>query len=334
MKLSGHSYDNSVFDSLLDGLSDDVVLKKTAAKQQPEDVAGMHVFSSTTEEDLRSIQQDELEFIASELQFAADNAKVAVTKEDLVKFAHQVQAEGLRGKSMERAARRYCTNLNRSVAAPEGTTRRSSSLLDQLHGSAVVPAGYNPEIGPNNTKTGGYLGMSKNPNSIFDSGKLAHLAEKPEDRTDMYGDEQIKESKKANKDYRTAMKDGEWQEKQDQLSDPDMLHNKVASIHTGKETGTHQALPQNAMSMFGEDRDFSNIPEQTQGEMLKEAANKRASKSADAKEEWNKVEPAKKANNTMPAFFAGDTQQVDTNTKSQRSAMDQIFESLLNQSGN
>lgn len=327
MKLSGHNFDNGTFDSLLEGLSGDVVLKKQASKPQQENISGSNVFSSTTEEDLNAIHEEDLKFIASELQFAADNAKVAVTQQDLAKFAKQVTNEKLRGKNMERAARKFCSELQRAVADPQGPTRRSASLTDQMHG--VVPAGYNPDEGPNDSKTAGYMGMSKNPNTIWDSGSLSQFAEKPQNQADMLGDEQIKQSQEQRKEYRQAMKDEQWQEKQDMLSDENMLHNKIASTHTGNEQGTGQALPENGMSMFNGNRDFENIPDKTAGETLKEAASERANKSAAAKGEWNKVEPAKKADNTLPSFFAGDTQEVDPNSASQRESIDKVFESLL-----
>lgn len=328
MKLSGHSYDNDVFDSLLNGLSNDIVLNKKASKDNSQPISGMNVFSSTTEDDLNSIHEEELHFIASELQYAADNAKVALNKLDLVKFAKQVVTEKLKGKKLERAARKYCSEIDRAIAAPQGVTRRAESLVDQA--SSVVPAGYNPEYGPNNTNTGGYLGQSKNPNTIWDQDALQTFAKKTVNYMEMTGDEKIAHSQNIHKEYRQAMKDDEWQEKQDALSHPDMIHNKVASVHTGKEQGTHQALPENAMSIFSDNRDFENIPEKRAGEMLKSAAEDRAMKKSASKDEWNQVKPTQKVNNSLPGFFAGNTQpsgQVSSST--QRDAIDYIFESLL-----
>ena len=103
MKFSGHTYDNDVFNSLLDGISKDVELKKTAETKQQAPIGGMDIFSSTTQETLNNVLEDELQEMASELQFAADRAKVAVTRDDLAKFAKIVQKDNLRGKQMERA---------------------------------------------------------------------------------------------------------------------------------------------------------------------------------------------------------------------------------------
>ena len=107
MKLSGHNFNNDVFSSLLDGLSKDVELKKTAQTKTEPEVSGF--FSSASSSDLDNIQQEDLNFMASELAFAAEKSKVVVTAEDLAKFACQSRMDGLRGKALERAARKSCS---------------------------------------------------------------------------------------------------------------------------------------------------------------------------------------------------------------------------------
>lgn len=332
MKLSSHSYGNAVFDSLLDGLSDDVVLKKTAAKKTTDQITGSHIFSSTTERDLAAIRDDELRFIAAELNFAAEKARIAVTGEDLVAFASDVSKKGLKGKNLERAARNFCTKIYREAAPPQGVQRTADDLVREARINSVLPAGYNTEFGTGNSKTGGYLGMSKNPNTIWNPETLSSLAAKPEDHNEMYGDEQIKQSQKQKEIYRKAMKDGEWQEKQTMLSDPEMIHNKIVNASTGQEVGTTQALPKNAMSIFSNNREFENIPEKTPGEMIKDAAEQRHTKKTSAKDEWNQVNPSTKADNSG-SFFFGDTQPVASQTNTQRDALDWVFESLLKKEG-
>lgn len=332
MRLSGHSYNNDVFNSLLDGLSDEVVLKKKASQEKQQHVSGMNIFSSTTHNDLDQIHDEQLRFIASELQYAADNAKVAINTNDLRQFASQVVGENLKGKALEKAARKYCSDLNRELASPQGDLR-TDSLVDQLHSNTVLPAGYNPEYGPNNSRTGGYLGQSKNPNTIFDQDAIQQFAKKVTDYSQMTGDEKIAHSKSQMESYRQAMKDEPWQEKQKQLSDPNVIQSKSSSVqssHTGNESGTSQCLPQNAMSIFSNDRDFENIPEKTVGETLKEAAKERSNKASAAKNEWNQVKPTQKADNSLSAIFAGDTHPMDQTTSTQRDAIDKIFESLIN----
>lgn len=328
MKLSGHSYNNDVFDSLLDGLSGNVVLNKQAKQDAPK--VAEQVFSSTTESDMQEIMEDEIRQIASELQFAADIVKVAVSTDDLIKFAKFVKDNQLRGKELERSARKYCNELYRVSSDPIPNIKRNASLLDQMGSNSIVPAGYNTEYGPGDNKTGGYMGMSKNPNSIWNSDALKDFATKVSDRQDMLGDEQIKESQKSRKDYRQSMKDGEWQEKQEKLSDKSVVHNKIANVSTGQETGYNQTIPKNTMSMFdSNNRDFENIPEKTLGELLKDAAKSRSDKKADAKVEWNCVKPTSKVDQTLSNLFAGDTQNIENKTSSQRDALDHVFASLL-----
>lgn len=288
MKLSGHTYDNALFDSLLEGLKDDVVLKKQAKKKEPE-VSGMDVFSSQTQVGFDEVLNEELEFIAKELEFAADKARIAVTAEDLVKFATQVRADGLRGKKLERAAQKYCNILNRAVAAPTGTTKLSDSLINQLSAHAVIPASY-PSDEQNNSATGKFMGCSKNPNTIWDSEALTRFA------SVKHGDEQIKASKEAEKQHRLDMKQAQWQELQDKHSEPEQIHDGIIRSGQAAPPVDNQNLPVNSMSMFSNQRDFENIPEKTLGERVAEIAKKRAEKRAESKGDWNKVEPAKTTN--------------------------------------
>jgi hypothetical protein len=331
MKLSGHSYDNAVFDSLLDGLSGDVVLKRANKNTEQPAISGTDVFSSTTEDTLRQVQADHLDFIAKELQFAADRAKVAISQEDLATFAKQAIDEGLRGKKLERAAQRFCNQLDREVAPPQGTMRNahSPSLLDETtNDHAVIPAGYDPEHGQNDTRTGGYMGMSKNPNSIWDTEAMQRLAQKK------HGDEQIKESKEAQKQFRDDQKRAFWQGLQDSMSDPNVIKEKaasVANVSTVESPGGNQNLPANSMSVFSNDRDFSNIPEQTQGEKLAEAVEARASKKAEAKEEWNQVKPATKADNSLESLLNKNADEVPARQNTHRAAVDRLFEGLIDQ---
>jgi hypothetical protein len=291
MKLSGHSYNNDVFQSLLDGISKDVVLTKTASKQDRAPITGMDIFSSTTEETLRSIQDDRLRAIAAELQFAADRSKVAVNTNDLAKFAEKVVRENIRGKELERAAQRFCSDLDRDIAPPQGVTRRGESHT--IHG--IASATYDPEsINDGGRVTGGFLGCSKNPNSIFDSEALQRFA------SVKHGDEQIKESKEAQKAFAHDQKKAMWEELQNKLSDPNLTQKgiKNAGTYSQSEPVVNQKLPANSMSIFSENRDFENIPVETDGERIAKLAEARAQKVAAAKAEWDKSEPAKKLDNT------------------------------------
>ena len=229
MRISGHSYNNNVFESLLDGLGDDVVLRKAASKTKAAPVTGMDIFSSTTEQTLNGIHEDELKQIAGELEFAADRAKVAVTSEDLVKFAHQVQKENIQGKALERAAQKYCNQVQREVAEPQCMTTRKTSLLDQLASHKIISATFDPDS-VNDSKTGGFLGMSKNPNTIWDSDALTELAQTKT------GDEKIKESKQAKEEFKQSQKQAFWQDLQEKHSDTEQVKKRIVNAGTSPET--------------------------------------------------------------------------------------------------
>lgn len=325
MKISGHNYQNNVFDSLLDGLKGDVVLTKKAEHKAEVNVSGSDVFSSTTEDTLASIQNDELQFIAAELQFAADKANVSVNADNLAAFAKEAQADNLRGKKLERAAQKFCNKISRTGFVPQSSSKISSDLLSSTNNHGIKPAGY-PSDAMSNSRTGGFMGMSKNPNTIWDAGVLHKQASVPQEHHAKNGDEQIKSSKADRENYKQTQKEMFWQEIQDTLSDKSLIRNSISNISTGNEVGTSQKLPANAMSMFSDDKDFANIPEKTAGENLKVQSETRSQKSKEAKGEWNKSVPAKKADNSGSALL--ETSEQIVHPSSHRSAIDKLFEGI------
>lgn len=326
MRLSGHSYDNDVFNSLLDNIQGDVVytgdkkekMEKTAGRIYT--VSGSDIFSSNTEQDFLNVQDEELRFIASELAFAADRARVAITQEHLQVFAKQATSDGLRGKNLERAAQKFCSQLVAATAPPMGTTRIQS--LENMNDKAVIPAGYNPEKGPNDTKTGGYMGMSKNPNTIWDTEAMQRLASTPTP------DEKMRATKEANEQFQKDQKQQYWENIQNKMSEEGVILEKTASVAnvSTKEGVGNQNLPTNSMSIFSDQRDFENIPKKTAGETLKEAAEKRTEKKTDAKAEWNQVKTAQKADNTGNFLFAENRENIQKEIK--RESLDLIFDGL------
>lgn len=297
MKLSGHNFNNDVFNSLLDGLSKDVELKKTAQTQAAPDVSNF--FSSTTASNLEGIHQEELDFMASELTFAAERARVAVTAEDLGKFACQSRIDGLRGKALERAAQKYCNKLDMSSNL-SGTTKISANdLIDQLASHRVVPAGYNPEHGSNDSATGKFMGSSKNPNTIWDTDALQRQAQIA------LGDEKIKASKKAEEEHRNQMKTAQWQELHDKHSDPELIHKGITNAGTSNEEPiTNQKLPANTMSIFSDNREFENIPQQTVGEEIVAHAEARANKKAASTDEQRDIKQPMNTRNALDSLFS------------------------------
>ncbi len=298
MKLSGHNFNNGVFNSLLDNICKDVELKKTAEQTSTPEIG--EFFSSTTAETLNDIHRDELEFVASELSFAAERAKVAISAEDLVKFASQIQKEGLRGKKMERAAQKYCSNLDREIAHPQGTTRLSADdLINQLASHKVMPAAHNPDHGSNNSVTGKYMGSSKNPNTIWDNDALTRQASIP------LGDEKIQEGKKAEEEHRLAMKTAQWQDLQDKHSDPVQVHKGIINAGTSPTTEVvGQNLPSNTMSIFSDNREFENIPDKTAGEEIIAQAEARANKKTTSEAETRDIQKPMNTRDSLNKLFS------------------------------
>lgn len=296
MKLSGHNFNNDVFNSLLDGISKDVELKKTAQTKIEPDVSGF--FSSETVNNLNAIHEEDLNFMANELAFAAEQSRITVTAEDLAKFACQARIEGLRGKSLERAARKYCNNLDHASNL-SGTIKISANdLIDQLSSHRVVPAGYNPEYGSNDSVTGKFMGSSKNPNTIWDTDALQRQAQIA------LGDEKIKASKKAEEEYHNQMKTAQWQDLQDKHSDPEQIHKGIINTGTSQqEPITNQQLPANSMSIFSDNREFENIPNQTVGEAIVAQAESRANKKAASNDESRDIQKPMNTRGTMDGLF-------------------------------
>ena len=291
MKLSGHSYNNDIFHSLLDHCKNDVTLNiKTADKVASSDV---DMFTSVTQTNFDDVLQEELDYIYKELDFAASRANMDIGPEDLTKFASQVKEQGLRGKQLERAAQVFCNDLYREVKSPQAATKVNYESTDHIASHSVSPASYSTDQGgPNDSITGKYMGCSKNPNSIWDSEAMQRFAQVK------HGDEQIKESKQKEADRQQSLKQEQWQELQDKHSDPNQV--KTGIIPTGHGNTNEvqvQNLPDNSMSIFDSHRDFENIPNQTVGERIAELASTRAEKKSQAKTEWNKVEASKKMSN-------------------------------------
>lgn len=323
MKLSGHNFDNDVFNSLLDTVQKDIVILKQASKNASP-VIDLN-FSSTTAENFNQVVTEELKFIASELMFAAKKANVEISGDDLTKFAQDAKSRNLRGKDIQRAASKYCNHLERKDFKPVGTTKISS--VEDLISSAVCPA-YYPEDSVNNSQPCKYMGMSKNPNSIWDTDALSHLAS---NKDQLFGDEQIKHSKQIKQNFKEAQQK-HYQDNFEKLaSDTNLIKNSIASqnVSTVESSTFNPKLPANSMSMFSNDRDFNNIAEKTAGELIKEQSQERSEKKAASKDDWNKIASCKKADHNAEFLFNQEKPSYEVNTKSQRSATDYLFDGLL-----
>lgn len=313
--------------SLLNGITKDVVFTKAAhaknnTRQEEAPVSGMDIFSSVTDSDFRGVQNEELRNIIGELEFAADRAHVGIAREHVVAFAKDAMNDGLRGKKLERAAQKFCNQIATESAPPIGDTRNSlsSNLLDNANDHAVIPAGYNPEYGQNENKTGGYMGQSMNPNSIWDSGRLAELATQPR------GDEHIKESQAAKEKLASDQKQQYWEELQNKMSHQDVIQGKtasVANVSTVEHVG-NQKMPENSMDIWGNDG-FDQLPDKTVGESIKQSEEDVTMKKQAARKEWDKSEPAKKAE----SHLLDDVLGTDVERKNiHRASVDKLFDGL------
>ena len=304
MKLSGHNYNNDVFKSLLDGISKDVEVKftKTAAIKSA-DVDDF--FSSTTAKDLENIHRDQLDVIASELNFAAERSHVEVNTEDLAKFASIVQKDNIKGKSLERAAQKYCNNLERSIAAPKGTFKvTSEDMLNSIAASKIVPAGYNSETGINDSRTGKFMGSSKNPNTIWDTEALQRFASKQEKDTRKFGDEQITKGNLEEQKRKLAMLKTPTMEKLAEENEVIKMRKKVTSSNSESMPASNPKNPINAMSIFDSNRDFENIPEKTLGENIVALAEERANKKATSEKEYRDIQKPKTTKDNLNKLFS------------------------------
>ena len=317
MKLSGHNYGNSMMDELIKNISAKPENKPTNTPRSGK----VELFSSTTSSDYDAVRKSELHHVIDELSFAANKAGVSLSNDQMRSFADEASASKLRGKPLERAAKKYCNQSQHETSSPISSIKNnlSANLLDNANNHAVIPAGYSTEHGQNDNKTGGYMGMLRNPNSIWDSGRLADMAQRPT------GDEQIKASKAAKKQLADNQKQEYWSDLQNKMSQPGVIHEKassVANVSTVEHVG-NQNMPANSISMWGKNG-FENMPDKTAGESLKQSATDRTNKKDVARAEWDNSQPCKKAESTL---FSNDALTVKTQ-EVKRSSLDRLFEGL------
>jgi len=320
MKLSGHSYNNEVFDNLKKVLDDDKMEKESQTK--PSEAVQAMDFTSTTQETFDQVQNEEFDFMQKELLFAADRAKVSITQQDVIHFIKEAKNQNLRGKGLERFARKYVNQATADTRPIQSDTRIPEPSIDSRNASSQIrTASYSPDAkgAVDNSKTGGYIGMSKNPNTIWDTDALEKFAQVK------HGDEQIKESKQAREDFKKQEKQEYWEKIAASVEGTKMSKIAKAGQEAAIEENYDQKLPANAMSAFSQDRDFSNIPEQTEGEKIAENTQARHNKAAEAKGEWNQIKSAQKTDNSLNNLF---TQPEAQQENVHRSSMDVFFEEL------
>lgn len=325
MRLSGHSFNNETFQSLKKVLEDAEMQKE--AQVAPKEAVQAMEFTETTQNTYDAVVSDEVKFMQQELVFAADRARVKLTNADVISFIKDAHQQNLRGKNLERFARKFVSRINHRDAAPVGHTSMQVASVDgRTADKQVRSASYSPNANGsiNDSKTGGYMGMSKNPNTIWDTDAMARFAQVK------HGDEKIKESKVQREEFKKAQKQEYWDQIKQALEGTHMSKIAAAGKEAEINTAHDPKLPANVMSAFSDDRDFANIPEQTQGETLAESAKERSNKNAQAKDEWNQVKSAQKADNSLSFLFNNNNQEQPKEAPTTRSSMDIFFEGLMN----
>lgn len=320
MRLSGHNYNNDVFNSLLDGLGDDIVLKNKTKTAQAE-IKSTDIFTSVDMSKMSAVEQEQITRIAQELDYAAAQAKVELTLDDLIQFSKDKDNANLRGRNLERAARSYCKNLHRAVAEPQSIVRLSEQLKGEVSSKTVMPAYYG-EGGPGDAATGKYMRSSSNPNSIWDSQALSRLAAKATEQT--FGDEQMAETKAKKQAFKEKLEAEYKQSLKEKIEDPNRLNPLLQSTATtGKEASHNAKLPKAAISMFGDYSELDQIPEKTAGEQI--AFNKLKEKLASLENGPPQIEgAAKKIDSSMSGLFNQNAPKMNKN----RSALDSFFDSF------
>ena len=114
MKLSGHNYGNSMMDELINNISAKPENKPTNAPRSGK----VELFSSTTSSDYDAVRKSELHHVIDELSFAANKAGVSLSNDQMRSFADEAIASKLRGKPLERAAKKYCNKSQHETSAP------------------------------------------------------------------------------------------------------------------------------------------------------------------------------------------------------------------------
>lgn len=235
-----------------------------------------------TLEHYNKVREDIKTKFEEELKYAARNIGVKLAQSNLDEFIVSASKENLAGRSLEKAAKSYVAHLNEKIAPAE--KRAHTGKLDNVFtmvtksSKTVVPNISSYDKADSNNC--GYLGSKSNPNTIWNSEALTKAAQTP-------GSDEITAGyKKEIENEKKAFKDSYFKALEKQLSEKGIVSNaKVHSLSVEASSGFNSNLPQNAMGIFGDNKEFTNIPEKTSGEMLSEENTKRANKKAESNKE-------------------------------------------------
>ena len=233
--------------------------------------------TSMSQRSFNQVLEEDSEKQKAELKWAAHKMGVKLAQEHFDEFSKQASNEKLCGKNLEKAAHRFVTKIETRISP--ATSRKNSGILNEIFANVnkgphtVVSGLSSPSVGDNDNTGCGYLGSKVNPNTIWEPDALIKAAQKPGN------DEKTANAKIEISQKKQSIKESYWKALQEKLSSKDLISSqKVHSLSTEQTAGFNTNLPANAMGIFGDHKDFENIPEKTAGETIAKNNETRATK--------------------------------------------------------
>ena len=260
--------------------------KQEALVKEASAVQGIHWVNDSmpSQEKYNTVKEDIKSNIIEELKYAARQVGVKLADQHLSDFADEAVRDKLGGRKLEKAAKRFVMKINERLAMPSRT--KNAGKIDEVFdavtkNSKTILSGISETNDGDSTKGGGkYLGSVVNPNSIWDSGALTKAAQTPS------SDEVTKKNKEKIAEKKESAKEAYWDALQKQLSDKGLVSQaKIHSTHTIPTRAFNNNIPENSMGIFGDHKEFENIPEKTAGEKIAEDNAVRASKKSEENKE-------------------------------------------------
>jgi hypothetical protein len=282
-----------------------------------------------TEEDMKIAQQEDLDDVLKELQWAADRAGVTITASDLGEFVAVAREKKLRGRKLEREARKFCSHrVGRDEEMTSGLTRvpKEGHVMDMPTSRHTITGASSPVSDMNTANEIGRFHGIQNPNSIWDPHALDKKA------SEKQGDELIRESIEAKRQRMEQERQRMWQEIHAKLTENGPALSKgIQPTSDGgpKEHAAHNPpMRTSDLSMFSGDRDFGGLPARTDGEKLADQKELREREVEDHRADWDRLKgPMKAASMSGPnSIFGTPPPPQNTQTSQQRSALDKLFE--------
>lgn len=238
-------------------------------------VQGVHWDSGVLpqKEAFENVRNDMKNNVIEELRFAARKIGIDLAQGHLDDFSKMAMKERLTGKKLEQAARTFVTKIEERVVPAQRRGKNDVFTLADKNPKTIMSSTSSPTVGDNDSAGCGYLGSKTNPNTIWNSDLLKKAAQTPS------SDEITKKLKKEQADSKEKIKEAYWKALGDKLSDKTLVSSsRVHSTSTQEEQAFNSKLPSNSMGIFGEHKEFENIPDKTAGETIAEQNEERSSK--------------------------------------------------------